>query len=55
MDNLENDLPFYRLKATPGDTTEVHAIQAGHFAMAFSEDQRLLAIAGPNVIFGMVS
>ena len=35
VDNIENALPFYRLKATPGDTSEVHTIQAGNFALAF--------------------
>jgi hypothetical protein len=52
-DNLENKLPFYRLKATPGDTAAVHAIQSGNYALAFSDDGFLPAIADPTVIFGL--
>jgi len=52
-DNLENALPFYRLKATPGDTAEVHTIQAGNYAMAFQEESLLPVIADPQAIFGM--
>ena len=53
VDNLENKLPFYRLKATPGDTAAVHAIQSGNFAMAFGQDGLLPAVGDPAVIFGL--
>jgi hypothetical protein len=45
VDNLENKLPFYRLKATPGDTAAVQAIHSGNYALAFCDGdlcQRLL-------------
>ena len=35
--HLETGLPFFRLDSTPGDTAEVQEIQAGHFALGFSE------------------
>jgi hypothetical protein len=53
VDNLENRLPFYRLKATPGDTAEVSAIPAGNYAFAFSDGELLPAVADPAVIFGL--
>ncbi len=53
VDNLDNRLPFYRLKATPGDTAEVHTIHAGNYAFAFEGDKRLPVIGDPTVIFGM--
>ena len=52
VDNLQNRLPFYRLKATPGDTAEVSAIQAGNYALAFSDGNLLPVIADPVSIFG---
>jgi hypothetical protein len=53
VDNLENQLPYYRLKATPGDTEAVHAIQSGNFALAFSETSLLPVIADPTPVFGL--
>jgi hypothetical protein len=53
VDNLENRLPFYRLKATPGDTAEVATIPAGNYAFAFSGSDLLPAIADPVAIFGL--
>ena len=53
VDNLNNRLPFYRLKATPGDTAEVHVIHAGNYAFAFSDDGLIPVIGDPEVIFGM--
>ena len=51
--NLEEDLPFYRLQASAGDTAEVSAIQAGHFYLAFDgSGQRLPAFVDPVVVFG---
>jgi hypothetical protein len=52
-DNLENKLPFYRLKATPGDTAAVQAIHSGNYALALCDGDLLPAIADPTVIFGM--
>jgi hypothetical protein len=52
VDNVQNRLPFYRLKATPGDTAEVSAIQSGNYALAFSDGKLLPVIADPVCIFG---
>ena len=53
VDNLEERLPYYRLKATPGDTTDVHTIQAGNFALSFTGRMHHPAVADPKVVFGM--
>ena len=53
VDHLEEDLPFYRLKATPGDTTAVETIQDGNFALSFNEGRLLAAFADPKVVFGL--
>lgn len=53
VENVEQNLPFYRLRATPGDSTEVHAIRGGNFAFAFSERKTLLpALVDPALVFG---
>ena len=41
--NLENRLPFYCLKATPGDTAAVHTIRGGNFALMTSAGSLLPA------------
>ncbi len=51
-ENLEDKIPFFRLKATPGDTAAVHAIIAGNYALAFHDDELWPALADPTVIFG---
>jgi hypothetical protein len=54
--NLEGRLPFYRLRASVGDTPEVEAVQAGHFALSFvvqdGEAQLLPALVDSRAIFG---
>jgi hypothetical protein len=51
--NLDDGLPFYRLQATAGDSTEVSEIQAGHFYLSFdSSGQKLLPFVDPVVVFG---
>ncbi|MBT3190808.1 MAG: cellobiose phosphorylase [Anaerolineae bacterium] len=53
---LESGLPFFRLGATPGDSTEVHEIQAGHFSLGFTaqndEATALSPFIDPAIIFG---
>jgi hypothetical protein len=53
---LESGLPFFRLRATPGDSAEVHEIQAGHFALGFAashgETAPLPPFVDPAVVFG---
>jgi hypothetical protein len=51
-ENLKNKIPFFRLKATPGDTAAVHAIESGNYALAFQEDELWPALVDPTVIFG---
>ena len=53
--HLESGLPFFRLRATPDDTSEVSAIQAGHFALGFvsqdDETKLLSPFVDPNIVF----
>jgi hypothetical protein len=59
VENLEEGIPFFRLRASPKDTPEVEKIEAGHFSLAFSQAEgspRLLpAIVDPAVIFGQLT
>lgn len=51
--HLETRIPFYKLRASSGDTAEVSAIEAGNFALAFSADgERLPVLADPVTVFG---
>ncbi len=54
--NREQNIPFYRVRASIEDQPEVKTIEAGHFALAFLGDQgdpRLLpSFVDPEVIFG---
>jgi len=54
--HLERGIPFYRLRASAGDTAEVVEFQAGHFYLAFAEDggsaRRLPALVDPGLVFG---
>ena len=50
--NLETRLPFYRLRASAEDTSDVRRIQAGNFALGFSAGKRLSALVDPVVVFG---
>jgi len=53
VENLEENIPYYRIKATAVDTAEVHTIQAGNYALAFSEGDLLPAVADPSTVFGL--
>ena len=54
--HLDRGIPFYRLRASAGDTTEVVEFQAGHFYLALTADsgpaRRLPAIVDPRLVFG---
>lgn len=51
--HLESGIPFYKLRASSGDSAEVSAIEAGNFALAFSADgERLPVLADPVAVFG---
>ncbi len=49
-------VPFYRFEASAGDTSEVAAIDAGHFYLAFCEDAGEVTLlppfVDPDVVFG---
>lgn len=49
---LERQIPFFKLAATPGDATEVTPVRAGNFALAMSEGTLLPPIVDPTVLFG---
>ncbi len=51
--NLENGVPFYRLRSSMADSPEVETVEAGHFYLAFVEGGGLLTpIVDPWVVFG---
>jgi hypothetical protein len=51
--HIETRIPFYKLRASSGDSAEVSAIEAGNFALAFSADgERLPVLADPVTVFG---
>ncbi len=54
--NLERGVPFYRLRSSTDDSTEVTEIEGGHFYLSFAydgrEEQLLRPIVDPELIFG---
>ena len=52
----ETNLPFYRLRASAGDTAEVKTIEAGNFAFGFvnseTGEKSLPVVVDPSVVFG---
>ena len=48
----DTGLPFFRLAATSGDTADVQEIQAGYFALGFSERGANTPIVDPVIVFG---
>jgi hypothetical protein len=54
--NVAQHMPYYRLRASVGDTAEVETFEAGHFALAFLEREQqvdqLPALVDPVVVFG---
>ena len=48
---VDQHLPFFRLRATPGDTSDVRTIESGNFALAFSDGELLPAYVDPVVVF----
>lgn len=56
VDNLEENIPYYRLSTSFQDVAEVKPIEEGHFYFAFSENQKPLpVIIDPESIFFPVS
>lgn len=53
VENLENDIPFYKFRASSGDEAEVSMVQKGHFYLSFTEEGRLIKpIVDLELIFG---
>ncbi|MEH7444109.1 cellobiose phosphorylase [Bacillus sp. JJ1122] len=54
--NLENRIPYYRVRSSTNDSAEVEEVSKGHFYMSFSEDGQLLSpIVDADLIFGFNS
>ena len=52
VENLENNVPFIRLKVDPADRPEVVHIKQGNFYAAFDNKKILKPIIDPEAIFG---
>ncbi|WP_352222761.1 cellobiose phosphorylase [Bacillus sp. SM2101] len=51
--NLENNIPYYRVRSSTNDTAEVEEITKGHFYLSFVNDGELLSpIVDGDLIFG---
>lgn len=54
--NLENGVPFYKLRASSGDSAEVSSIEEGHFYLSFTRTENgeklLKPIVDADVVFG---
>lgn len=52
--NLENRIPYYKVRATTGDTSEIGEVNKGHFYLSFSSESKglLAPIFDMDVIFG---
>jgi len=54
--NVENKIPFYKLRASAGDTSEVSSVEEGHFYLSFvveeGKEVLLPPIVDAEVIFG---
>lgn len=53
VENLENRLPYYRVRASLEDCAKVTSVEGGNFKLAFVSDGQLLpTIVQPDLIFG---
>ncbi|MGA2490844.1 MAG: cellobiose phosphorylase, partial [Anaerolineales bacterium] len=56
VNNLDQNVPYYRLRASVADTTEVSSFEAGHYMLAFRDGANgasiLPAIVDPTLVFG---
>lgn len=50
--NLEQRIPFYRVRSSIVDRVEVQRVEAGHFYATFTRRERLPALVDPLVVFG---
>ena len=42
VENIENNVPIYKFRASSGDEAEVSMVNKGHFYMSFMEDDKLI-------------
>lgn len=53
VENLENNLPFYKFRASSGDEAEISMETKGHFYLSFLEDEELVKpIVDLELVFG---
>lgn len=53
VENMENNIPFYKFRASSGDDAEISMVQKGHFYLSFIEDGKLIRpIVDLDYIFG---
>lgn len=53
VENIENNIPFYKFRASSGDEAEVSIVDKGHFFLSFMEDGKLIKpIVDLELIFG---
>ncbi|QRN84022.1 cellobiose phosphorylase [Chloroflexota bacterium] len=52
VSNVENRSPFFTLKMTAEDTSEINTIEGGNFALGFSGGRLLPSFVDPVVLFG---
>ncbi len=59
VDNLNNNIPFYKLEVDPSDRPEVVHIEAGNFYLGFhfngTKPQLIRPIVDPEAVFGAVT
>ena len=50
--NLENNVAFYKNRASTGDSAEVSSISEGNFYVSFIDEKLIKPIVDPSLIFG---
>jgi hypothetical protein len=50
--NLENDVPFFKMRSTTSDSAEVGTLDKGNFYLSFANDQIIRPIVDGALIFG---
>ena len=55
VENLENKIPYLRLKVDPTDRPEIIHIKEGNFYLSFHNDELIKPIVDPEAVFGQIS
>ncbi|MUG45934.1 cellobiose phosphorylase [Paenibacillus woosongensis] len=51
--NLDNNIPYYRVRSSTSDSAEVSEVQSGHFYLSFGQDGKIVKpIVDFQIIFG---